>query len=137
MSSKYLQQAKEYYHLNKDKVKEYRMRNKERIKKYQQDYYQQKRSEQGFVRKRGVCKKKKNQKNQKKKLLPAYKMKSIEKVIKEKYKRFLELDKKFKREFVRVDTHNTRAIKREIYALPQPTPFSGFKLARDGFLLTW
>jgi hypothetical protein len=135
MSSKYLQQAKEYYHLNKDKVKEYQRKNKERIKKYQQEYFQLvfKESDKYNKDKKRRTQKTKKSKKKERTTLPTYKIKKIEGVIKEKYKRFLEMEKSLKR----VDTHNSRAIQRENHSIPQPRPFSGFIPVKSGFLLTW
>jgi hypothetical protein len=132
MSSKYLAQANEYYHNNKDKVKEYQAKNKEKIKEYQRKYFQN-----TFKNSPKYCNSKKKppkvKTNKKKPLLPTYKLKMIESVLKVKYKEFLRSEEIIKV----VNSYNSRTIQRELHCLPQPKPFSGFIPTKTGFVLTW
>jgi hypothetical protein len=116
MSSKYLENAKDYYHKNKEKVRRYQESNKEKLKKYQQEYFKK-----NYIPKKDKTK------------LPEYKIKMLERLMKEKYKRYLESIAIVKV----INSCNSRTIQKVLHSLPQPEPFSSFIPVKSGFLLTW
>jgi hypothetical protein len=101
--------------------KQYNVLNKEKIKVYQREYFQKKKAERN--------------KGKVKPLITAYKKLLLERLIKKKFKKFLESEKVANPGGIVLVSYTPEV--EEVTSFKQPAPFSDFVRTKNGFTLIW